>query len=373
MKNRKGQALLVVIIIMAVVMAVFANSLTTGIRSHSLTETEVYQREQALYLAETGVNRMIFNINNGATYNDGDSISGTVSGIGSYESIYHTPDDSGYGGSAYIESIGTVGEFSRKIFVSVQKGDGNEAFKYCLYTSQGGRDGINNDYFTNNIYGVNYRYNTQPDSSMPHPDMTQYGSHWQRGYYFVGSSAIYRPFEWNDNNKVVYIEARGSSPTTLTVDFQNYSSIKLSLATNATNVIIKNMNGSFQWRPADEYEGYTFPIITHSGTGEVEFDFNNFGNNWNETLELTGFIYTAGHIFMNYDATFWWIHIPISKGVISGEVMEGDPQGKLGGDDGTRTNINYVTTDYYTNPPPFFPSAGNGKAKVFPGSFREEY
>jgi len=117
MKNRKGQALIVVVIIMAVVMAVFANSLTTGIRSHSLTETEVYQREQALYLAETGVNRMIFNINNGATYNDGDSISGTVSGIGSYESIYHTPDDSGYGGSAYIESIGTVGEFFDIIFV----------------------------------------------------------------------------------------------------------------------------------------------------------------------------------------------------------------------------------------------------------------
>jgi len=71
---------------------------------------------------------------------------------------------------------------------------------------------------------------------------------------------------------------------------------------------------------------------------------------------------------MNYD--IWGI--PISKGKINGEVIERDPQGKLGGDDGTKTQLNYIT-DYYNDPPPYFIVPNDNVTKVFPGSFREEY
>ena len=368
MEKRNGQAVIIVVLIIAIVMAVFANSLTAQIRFHAREETEIYQREQALYLAEIGVNQMIFNINSGTTYNDGDSISNNVSGIGTYTAIYHTPDNSGYGGSAYIESVGTVGSFSRKIFTSIQLGgNSSDAFKYCLYTSAGGPDGVASNKFSNYIYGNMYLYNST-QATTPYPDMSKYSTHWQSGYYFTGSSATYQPFYWGDNNKVVYIEARGTPPTTLYIDFQNEKKVKISIATNATNVVVQNMDGSFKWRPGKKYEGYTFPLITHSGKGTVEFDFNSL-NNWDSTLTLQGFIYTAGHIYMNYDILGI---IQISNGKINGELIEKDPQKKLGGDYGTETELNYIT-DYYTNPPPFFIVPNSDVDKVLPGSYREEY
>jgi len=367
MQKREGQALIVVVIIIAITMAIFANSYTTQLRFHSEQETEIYQREQALYLAETGINQMIFNINSGTTYNNGDSIDGNINGIGTYTTSYYSPDNSGFGGNAYIESIGTVGSISRKVFVSVQLGGISDAFKYCLFTSTGGRDGIANDsYFTNFIYGNNYKYNNS-QATVPHPDWSKYSTHWERGYYFTGANATYQPFYWHDNNKVVYIEARDTSPTTLTIDFQNRRKIKLSIATNATNIIIKNMDGSFQWRPAKKFEGYTFPLITHSGSGRIEFDFNQI-ENFDETLKLSGFIYTAGYIEMKYDL---WGILPISSGEIDGEIIEGNPHGKLGGNDGEETTIKY-TKDYYTTPPPYFILPGD-VTKVLPGSFREEF
>ncbi len=375
MKNRKGQAILVVIIIMAIVMAVFASSLTAGIRSHSLTETEIYQREQALYLAETGVNQMIFNINSGVTYNDGDSINASVSGIGKYETTYHTPDNSGYGGDAYIESVGTAGQFSRRIFVSVQMGGGNrDAFKYCLYTKTGGTDGISSDsYFTNNIYGNSYLYNVQSVSSLPYPDLNFYNRDYAEKYVVKGGNNPTYYIKKRDLGKVIYIHTRKSNAT-LTVSFgyiydESYS---LSIITDAKNVKFTEMgptNGNdTNWYGAENSEdnNLVYPILVHLGTGTATFKFDETYDG-NTTLYLHGFIYTKGSIDMEYISSFWYGN---SYGEIDGEVIEVDPKGKLGGPYGD-TRIKYVT-DYYNNPPPHFIVSG-GNTVTMPGSFREEY
>jgi len=375
MKNRKGQALIVIVIIMAVVMAIFVNALTTELHSHSLSETEIYQREQALYLAEIGVNRMIFNINGGDTYNDGDYITGTVTGIGSYKSIYHTPDDSGYGGSAYIESIGTVGQFSRKIFASIQAGGGNrDAFKYCLYTTQGGSDGISSDsYFTNNIYGDAYRYNSFSTSSVPHPDPNYYNKNYAEKYIVkTGNNPTYR-IKNKDLGKVLYIHTTKPNAT-LTVSFVNIydESYNLSIITDAKNVKFTKMgpaNGDdTNWYGAENSKdnNLVYPILVHLGTGTATFKFDETYDG-GTTLYLHGFLYTKGGIDTEYISNWFYGD---SYGVIDGEVIEENPAGKLGGPYGD-TRINYVT-DYYNNPPPHFIVPGEN-TELIPGGFREEY
>jgi len=115
--RRKGQAFIVVVLIFALIMSVFAISISTAMRSHALEETEIYQREQALYLAQMGINQMIYNINyDGSTSTTSGN---SPSGIGTYIATYITPDSSGYGGIATIKGEGTVGQFIRKIFVSL--------------------------------------------------------------------------------------------------------------------------------------------------------------------------------------------------------------------------------------------------------------
>jgi hypothetical protein len=118
--RRKGQALVVVVLILALIMSVYATSISTAIRSQALEGTEIYQREQALYIAQMGINQMIYNANNGTTYASGQTITGTSpSGIGSYRTTYVTPDVSGYGGTATIKGEATVGQFTRVVYVSL--------------------------------------------------------------------------------------------------------------------------------------------------------------------------------------------------------------------------------------------------------------
>jgi len=66
--KRKGQALIIVVIVFGLIVSVFAISISTAMRSQALEETEIYQREQALYLAQMGINQIIYNINDGTTY-----------------------------------------------------------------------------------------------------------------------------------------------------------------------------------------------------------------------------------------------------------------------------------------------------------------
>ena len=368
MRKRKGQALIIVVIIIAIVMAVFANSLTTAMRYHAREETEIYQREQALYLAEMGINQMLFNMNNGTTYIDGDQISGNApSGIGRYTTTYHTPDNSGFHGTAYIKSTGMVNGIERTIYSSIGSSS-SDAFKYCLFTSTGGPDGVVDDsYFTNPIYGNAYKYNTNT-SSTPYPDTNYYSQAYAEKYKAKNGSNPKYKIKAADLGKVLYIHTTDSNAT-LTVSFVNIydESYSLSIITDAKNVIFDKMgpaNGNdTNWSGAENSNdnNLIYPIVTHLGTGYVEFNFT-YSYDGNTTLKLNGFLYTAGYIDMEYSYT--------SYGEINGEVIEQDPQGYLGGPYGD-TNLNY-TTDYFTNPPPHF-IVPNSKTSVIPGSFREEY
>ncbi len=383
MKKRKGQALIIVVIIIAIIMAVFANSYTTRLRYHAQEETEIYQREQALYIAGIGVNQMIFNINNGTTtYNDSDSITNNVSNIGTYATTYHTPDDSGYGGSAYIESVGTVGEISRKIFASIQAGGSSDAFKYCLFTSTGGRDGIADDsYFYNYIYDNNlYKYNAQSGTA-PYPDPSFYsyanGSAFEKVVTKKGKKPTYT-IQSGDLGKVIFIHTKNKNAT-LTVSFVNIynKSYHLSVITDAKNVVFDKMGpadgNDTNWYGAENSNdnNSVYPILVHLGIGTATFKFDHSYDD-NTTLYLHGFIYTVGDIKMQYDTGWWFGNYTSSYGEFDGEVVEKNPQGNLGGDLSDGTTMNYVT-DYYTNPPPHFISLNGDVNKVFPGTFREEY
>jgi len=375
MRKRKGQALIIVVIIIAIVMAVFANSLTTAIRYHAEEETEIYQREQALYLAEMGINQMIFNINKNGDHSTIPPV--TVPGIGSYKTIYHAPDNSGFGGSAYIESIGTVGKgknkVTRRIFASVE--NTSDAFKYCLFTGTGGRDGVYDDtYFTNSTYGDAYKYNTNA-SLTPRPDHNYHK--YAEKVKNKSRNNTYK-IKSGDLGHVIYIrKPKPSLGDTLTIDFGilttlNKNSFSLSIITNAENVTIINLlpNGG-EWSGArSSKDGEIYPVITHippDDKGTLTIDYSTAA--WFSTLTLEGFVYTGGHIDMEYNFFGW-----LSSGEFHGEVIEGNPGERLGGGwPGIGTTMIY-TRDYYNYPPPhFIIPLSERETKVLPGTFREEY
>ena len=366
-QKRRGQALIIVVLIIAVIMAVFANSLLGRLRFGALQETEIYQREQALYLAEMGVNQIIANLNSGITYNDGDTITGTVSGIGSFTTTYHTPDNSGFNGDSYVESEGKAGSFSRKIFASIQIGSNiSDPFKYCLFTSTGGRDGVKRRYFKNYIYGNQYRYNNSP-ASTPYPDENYYNKNYAEEYVEeTGTNPTYR-VKSQDLGKVLYIHTESDATLTVSFVYIYNESYNLSIITNAKNLVLDKMgpaNGDdTNWYGAknSKDDNSTYPIVTHFGSGTVKFNFT-YSYDDDTTLYLHGFIYTAGGVDMEYSI--------YSYGEIDGEVVEKNPQGELGGPWGD-TSMKYVT-DYYTNPPPHFIIPGT-TTKVLPGTFREEF
>jgi type II secretory pathway pseudopilin PulG len=348
MKNRHGQALIIVVIIIAVIMAVFANSFTTQLRYHAQEETEIYQREQALYLAEMGINQMIFNINNGTTYNDGDTITRNFSGIGNYTATYHTPDDSGFDGSSYIESVGTVGEISRKVFASVQSGSGSrDAFKYCLYTTPGGTsDGA--FLLLNFVYPPYYlSYNYAP-GLLPIPNMQAYENDADIAINDPAGDTLHVDNSYN--NKVVYVHM--DSLDTLTVDFSGMKkkSIAMSLITDANSVYVTGLNNR-NWT-FDKKQGVNYPLIVHSGAGSFEIA--------EDSGDLTGFMYTQGYFVLDSMLT-----------AIYGEVMEDKPGGYLDWVEIVYYYIDNHNNTYYTTPPPHF--IIGDVTKVLPGSFREEY
>ena len=375
MRKRKGQALIIVVIIIAIVMAVFAHSLTTAMRYHAREETEIYQREQALYLAEMGINQMIFNMNNCATYIDGDQISGNApSGIGGYTTTYHTTDNFEPEGDAYIESTGTVGEVERTVFASIELAK-SEAFKYCLFSHTGGDGGVyddgqnNGNNFENDQWGSSYKYNSTT-YAVPRPDEKCYieyadepkGTFNGNTYHVVSG----------DLGHVIYIKP--NSGNTLTIDFGNISDdFSLSIVTKAKKVTIKNLPSNVEWSGAKNHndKDKIYPVIAHLGTGTLTIDYSTA---LFSTLTLDGFVYTGGHIKMKYIYLFgWWL----SSGEFDGEVMEGDDPGKKlgGGHNGKGTKMIYPNDEehnYYKNPPPHFIIPGK-ETKVLPGTFREEY
>ena len=386
MKNRQGQALIIVVIIIAVIMAVFANSLTTRLRYHTQEETEIYQREQALYLAEMGINQMIFKMNNKpATRTNGYKITGNSSGIGSYETTYYTPDGSGFGGSGYIESTGTVGDVSRKVFVSIVSS--SDAFKYCLYTASSGCDGISHP--SSSLHNFQYRgytYNSTP-GTLPSANLNAYKN--------IADSVstfpfyIYTPATDHKEGELLFFDYPGGFWDTLILDFGNYTSINnVSIATNYPNVIIlvgANKNANITWTPASKtINGVltTLPIIVHSSSqasSSLTIAFSNaFSNVKGNTLNMKGFIFSSGNVDILYGN---------GKGKgkkqnrtnITGELMAESVDSTAGiAGDGTQLKIKRrrISQDYYKKPPPYFIVPNNDTTKIFkmfPGSFREEY
>jgi type II secretory pathway pseudopilin PulG len=354
--RQKGQALIVVVIIFALIMSVFAISISTAMRSNALEETEIYQREQDLYLAQMGINKMIYNINSGTTYTNGQYIAGTSpSGIGSYKATYITPDTSGFGGIATIKGEGTVGQFTRVIYSSLQGSGSAEVFKYCLYTSTGGKDSIGDpdtSYFLN-PFGPSYFYNPTGSYTIPSPDWSWYTT---AGNYQIkrdfSASTLYDPTSstTNDTGKVVFINYTGNvSSATLTISFN--SSIGLSVITNFPS-ITTTINGT--WNSVN-LSGLTYPILVHqTAYSDTQFNINLKSN---RTLAINGFVYT--------NATFAASYSGQSNLTINGEMVANSL-----GDIADKIKFNYIN-DYFGKPPPHF--IVSSSMEFLPSSYREEY
>ena len=65
MKKRKGQTFIITVIIIAIISAVFARSIATTLSYRGLEQLISFEQEQALYLAEMGVNEITLQLNEG--------------------------------------------------------------------------------------------------------------------------------------------------------------------------------------------------------------------------------------------------------------------------------------------------------------------
>jgi hypothetical protein len=378
--RRKGQALVVVVLVFALIMSVFATSISTAMRSQAFEETEIYQREQALYIAQMGINQMIYNANNGTTYASGQTITGTSpSGIGSYKATYVTPDVSGYGGIAAIKGEGTVGQFTRVIYSSLRGSGSTDAFRYCLYTAQGGYTKTHTqhnqqDYpsisFANLIYG-GYAYNTA-SGTPPTPEWTWYATNYTKLISTGYSTYDYNPFA-SDNGKVVYVKYTGSGTrATLNLILDGGSSISLSVMTDYPRIVVRDVNtstsgGSFAWNPAS-YGGTTYPIIVHNpsstSNSRLYFSLDNDSHYTNKQIRLNGFVYSNSATSVFYDSS----HPAYVN--FNGEIVAKSFSTDSDYDETTFT----YTTDYFASPPPHFTYTPSGAGVTFlPGSYREEY
>jgi len=72
--KRKGQTLVAVTITIAVISAIFARSITSTLARKGAEQALTFEKEQALYLAEMGVNEMLNYMNAGISYSKGQCI-----------------------------------------------------------------------------------------------------------------------------------------------------------------------------------------------------------------------------------------------------------------------------------------------------------
>ena len=352
---RQGQAFLIVVIIVATVVSIFTISVSNSIRSSVLEGTEIYQREQALYVAEYGINQMIYNINNGTTYTNGQSITGnTISNVGNYKATYITPDSSGFGGSAVIKGEGTVGTYKRVIYASLQAG--SDAYKYCMFTGAGGNGGLSTGNFTNSTYGSSYFYNTNT-TTIPDVNLATYANDYGYTYLSQNSNYIYTP----TNNAKVYIHYSGTNPSaTLTLNFNN--SYACSIITDFPNVSVTYSSGT-TW----SYVGTAqqqYPLIVHKSLYSTSSTFNIETSLGYQTFTMTGILYTNATFGVNYSWLLGDSYL-INGMLIAGKADNLAPGGLLGSFD-----IVYKY-DYYTYVPVGFPAVN--VTKFLTPSFREEY
>jgi len=366
--RKKGYILIVTTIIIALILSVLLYATSIWLRTHAAESTEIAQREIALYAAQYGINEMIYNLNTGTTYQDGDSINGIVSG-GSYTATYYTGDT--FGGTAYIKGVGTAGSFTRTIYASITGGN-PEAFKYCLFTQTGGYTKTNyGSYPTitmNNILYPVYTYN-QTGASLPNPDWAWYtNSANYPSNTFVQLNSKNKTYTLNPSNysgKVVYVNYTGNKNNAkLTINFGagNYN---VSILTNypIVNIVWNAGTGNNTiWTPIAYNSNTEYPIFLHNPSitkqSNVAFDLTNA--NTNQTFTVQGFLYSNSPVKFSYGSTWGYLNI---NGTLFAKSLTTDW-------DYNETTFNY-TKDYYNNPPPHFGSASG--FTYLPGSYREEY
>jgi hypothetical protein len=371
--RKKGYILIVTTIIIALILSGLLYATSIWLRTHATESTEIAQREIALYAAQYGINEMIYNLNTGTTYTNGQSISDTTPSGYSYTATYYTGDT--FGGTAYIKGVGTAGSFKRTIYASITGGN-SEAFKYCLFTQTGGYTKTNyGSYPTitmNNSSYSGYTYN-QNGATVPSPDWAWYTN--SANY----PSGVFVPLSYNSSNtldpssysgKVVYVNYTGTSNTaTLTINFGAVSNYNISILTNypIVNIVLNSsiLNSSKKnpiWTPVAYNSNTEYPIFLHNPSlttqSKITFDLTNAKRN--QTFTVQGFLYTNSPVTFSYGYAWGYLNI---NGTLFAKSLTTDL-------DYNETTFNY-TKDYYNNPPPHFGSASG--FTYLPGSYREEY
>jgi len=372
--RKKGYILIITTIIIALILSGLLYATSIWLKTHATESTEIAQREIALYAAQYGINEMIYNLNTGTTYINGQSISGTTPSGYSYTATYYIGDT--FGGTAYIKGVGTAGSFKRTIYASITGGK-SEAFKYCLFTQTGGYTKtpwwIQFLYPTiamiNNTYGSSYTYNTS-SATVPSPDWAWYtnSANYPSGVFveidnFTDTTLTPSVY----NGKVVYENYKGNSPTaTLTVNFvgddPTNTIYSLSVITNFPKVNIIYRDNSITWEPIIYSGNIEYPLLLHNASdttsSEIVFDLTNSKNK--KTFTVQGFIYSNSDALFSYGYAWGYLKI---NGTLFAKSLTTDW-------DYNETTFNY-TKDYYNNPPPHF---GSSSGFIYlPGSYREEY
>ncbi|MEM3424171.1 MAG: hypothetical protein QXE51_06360 [Nitrososphaeria archaeon] len=382
---KKGYILIVTTIIIAVMLSGLLYATNLWLRTHSLELNEISQREIALYVAQYGINQMIYNLNTGSSYSNGQSINGTTPSGYAYKATYYTDDT--FGGTAYIKGEGTVGGFTRVVYVSIQNSATSEAFKFNLYTGTGGFTKTNTNYsgitFYNTTYGSNYYYN-QNSATLPKPDWDKYtnSSNYppntfvqidtNRNYTFNMNSSVYQ-------NKVIFINYTGTNANrTLTMNFSNItSSITMTVLTNFPKVQINiNNSTSATWYPVNYDGNRDYPLFIHIpkvGSGNVNINLDYLLTD-TQTIAFQGLFYSSSPVSIEYGGTYWGF-LKIKGELIAQslttdwdylEPIDLNNDGVL-----TTETIFEYSKNYYVFPPPYFATPSGFSYLV--GSYREEY
>jgi hypothetical protein len=367
--RKKGYILIVTTIIIALILSGLLYATSIWLRTHATESTEIAQREIALYAAQYGINEMIYNLNTGTTYINGQSISGTTPSGYSYNATYYTGDT--FGGTAYIKGVGTASSFKRTIYASIIGGN-PEAFKYCLFTQTGGYTKTHHGSYPtitmNNSSYSGYTYN-QNGATVPNPDWAWYTN--SANY----PSGVFVPLSSNSSNtldpssysgKVVYMNYTGTSNTaTLTINF-GAGNYKVSILTNypIVNIVWNAGTGNnTTWTPIAYNSNTEYPIFLHNPSltaqSNVTFNLSNTSNNY-KTFTVQGFLYSNSPVTFSYGSAWGYLNI---NGTLFAKSLTTDW-------DYNETTFNY-TKDYYNNPPPHFGSASG--FTYLTGSYREEY
>jgi len=385
--KKKGFVLVITVIIIAFIISSLVLSVSIWLKSHSYESLEIAQREQTLYVAQYGINEMIYNMNSGTTYIDGQSISGTTTGgNGTYKATYYTSDT--FGGTAYIKGEGTVGQFTRVVFASII--GASDVFKYCLYTADGGytktHSNVNYITFNNpdppNGYGSNYYYNST-SGTLPQPDWTWYttASNYPVNTFVERDYGVNRTITFNSptyRNKVVFINYTGTSiSATLTIRLTNIpaSPPPQTYITNFPKVKFTiSQSGNTTWQPVNYSGNIDYPLFIHIpkvGTGSVYINLD-YRSTDTHIITFQGVFYTKSPVTIEYGGKYWGF-LDIRGEMFAGSLTTDwdylEPS-DLNGDFRitTKTIFDY-TKDYYSYPPPHFSQGASFKT----GTYREEY